>query len=70
MTEEEKFDKEWKEGFLTTDYIMKQHPEITKEEASDLLEFSKSNTIDRKQCYDKGQIMYPMWQEFNKQTKK
>lgn len=69
MTLQERLDKEWKDGLLTVEYIMKQHPSITKEEAEDLKEFAASNTIDRKDCYDKGQIMYPMWKEHNSYIK-
>jgi len=73
MKTQEELDREWEDGKITIDFLMKKHPELTEEEAIHLKAFSESNTIDRKQCYDRGQIIFPMWKAFinevNKLTK-
>jgi hypothetical protein len=62
-------DKEWRDRFLNIKYLMEMHPELTQDEARDLKEFANELTIDLKGCYDKGQIIYPLWKERNKAIK-
>ena len=73
MKTDKELDKDWKAGFITVEFLMKKHPELKEEDAKHLKAFSESNTIDRKECYDNGQIIYPMWKAFinevNKLTK-
>ena len=70
MKKQEDHDKEWKEGFITVEFLIKKHPELSEEEAKELKAFSESNTIDRKRCYDQGQIIYPMYKSFIKEITK
>lgn len=50
---------------LTVDYLMQVHPELTRDEAKDLLAFSESKTISHIDCYRDGSIIYPLWKEAN-----
>ena len=49
------------EKLLSVNYLMQLHPELSKIQASDLLEYCKINTIYRKDCYGDGNIMFPKW---------
>lgn len=55
------------EPFINVEYLMNLHPELTKEDAESLKEFSNSKTIEYKECYGDGSIMYPLWKQENKQ---
>lgn len=50
---------------LSIEFLMNLHPDITKNEAVDLMEFAKSRTITLKECYGDGSIIYPIWKESN-----
>lgn len=50
-------------SFISAEYLMLLHPELTKEEAESLKEFSWKRTIQYKECYGDGSIMYPKWKE-------
>ena len=51
--------------FISTDYLMVLHPELNREEAESLKEYANSNTINYKECYSDGSIIYPRWKEVN-----
>lgn len=55
--------------FINVEYLMSLHPELTKEDAESLKEFSNSKTIEYKECYGDGSIMYPRWKQENKKIK-
>lgn len=48
---------------LTVAYLLDLHPELTYELASDLLNYSRSQTITLKGCYGNGRIIYPEWKK-------
>ena len=52
------------DGFLTTEYLMAIHPELDWLEAYNLLQFTKSKTIRRKECYGDGSNIFPQWLKF------
>ena len=45
--------------------LMRIHPELTYNEAEDLMKFAKSKTITHEECYGDGSIIYPMWKKAN-----
>jgi len=50
--------------FISTEYLIELHPELSKEEAESLYKFSRTQTIRRKECYGDGSIIYPKWKEY------
>ncbi len=54
---------------ITIKFLRQIHPELTKTEAKDLKEFAAGKTITHKECYSKGQIIYPMWLKHNRVLK-
>ena len=51
--------------FINTEYLMELHPELNKEEAESLKEYAASRTIEYKECYGDGSIIYPKWKKEN-----
>ena len=43
---------------LTTKYLRKKHPELSRKEAKKLLTFCHEHTIWLRDCYGNGEIMY------------
>ena len=52
--------------FISVEYLMELHPELTKQAAKELKEFASDLTIDYKDCYGKGEIVYPKWLEIER----
>lgn len=48
---------------IDVDFLIEKHPELTREQAFDLMKFAAERTIRLKSCYGDGQIMYPKWLE-------
>lgn len=46
---------------LSVPYLIGMHDNLTIKEALSLLKFCKDHTITHKECYGRGQIMYPKW---------
>ena len=51
--------------FINAEYLMELHPELNKEEAESLKEYAASRTIEYKECYGDGSIIYPKWKKEN-----
>jgi len=51
--------------FIDVEYLMTLHPELTKEEAQSLKEYSNAQTIHLKVCYGNGSIIYSEWKKQN-----
>lgn len=46
--------------WLTVEYLMQLHG-LSEDDATSLLIFSKSQTINLKGCYGDGSIIFPIW---------
>jgi len=46
---------------ITTDWLMKKHPELHLLQASSLLTYCNNNTIKYKSCYGNGEVMLKEW---------
>lgn len=49
------------DGCISVEHLMKLHPELSKDEAKSLYDFSISKGIRLKQCYWNGEHMINLW---------
>jgi len=48
--------------YISAEYLQGLHPELSIEEAESLNQFARGKTMELRECYGDGSIMYPMWE--------
>ena len=48
---------------ITVDFLLEKHPTLIRCQASHLMAFCSKHSINHKDCYGNGEIMFPKWEE-------